>query len=228
MTGPILDAGLQTNRRMGSSSPWYRYGIIQRAMKRLILILFLPALLFPQTAEEIAKKAEAKLRSYRSLQADFKQFYYSATISTPLEEKGKLYLMKPGWMKWEYKDPEKKIFLLKDGLYQQYLEEEKQLLESDLSTEENEFNVFTLLSGSTGILENYTVELSPFPTDNSHAHQLKLTPGKKIRIPSSSWRSMKKPGILIKLYFLIGPEINRNSISAELRPMSTFPQTHLN
>ena len=145
-------------------------------MKRLILILLLPALLYPQTAEEIAKKAEAKLRSYRSFQADFKQFYYSATISTPLEEKGKLYLMKPGWMKWEYKDPEKKIFLLKDGLYQQYLVEEKQLLESDLSTEESEFNVFTLLSGSTGILENYTVELSPFPTDNTRAHQLKLTP----------------------------------------------------
>ena len=146
-------------------------------MKRLIIILFLPSLLFPQTAEEIALKTEAKLHSYQSLQADFIQFYYSATISTPLEEKGKLYLKKPGWMKWEYKDPEKKIFLLKDGLYQQYLIEEKQLLESDLShAEENEFNVFTLLSGSTGILENYTVELSPFPSDNPRALQIKLTP----------------------------------------------------
>lgn len=146
-------------------------------MKRLIIILFLPSLLFPQTAEEIALKTEAKLHSYQSLQADFIQFYYSATISTPLEEKGKLYLQKPGWMKWEYKDPEKKIFLLKDGLYQQYLIEEKQLLESDLShAEENEFNVFTLLSGSTGILENYTVELSPFPSDNPRALQIKLTP----------------------------------------------------
>jgi len=145
-------------------------------MKNIFWLLLLPTLVFSQTAEDIALKTEAKLRSLRSLQADFKQVYYSSTVSTPLEEEGRLYLQKPGWMKWEYRKPEKKIFLIKNNLYQEYYVEEKQLVEKTFSDEENEAEVLSLLAGERGILENYSVDLSPFPTENSNVFQIKLTP----------------------------------------------------
>lgn len=131
---------------------------------------------FGQTAEEIAEKTEVRLRSFQSLQANFEQFYYSSTISTPLQERGKVYLKKPGWMKWEYQDPEKKIFLLKDKLYQAYYPEDNQLVQNIFTNENDETEILSLLSGHKPILEHYSVELSPFPTENTNVYQLKLTP----------------------------------------------------
>lgn len=145
-------------------------------MRRLILLLLTALLGFAQTAEDIAAQTEAKLRSYRSLQADFEQIYYSSTVSTPLKEKGRLYLQKPDLMKWEYRDPENKTYLLKDGLFQSYFPEEKQLVIYSLADREYESETLSLLSGQRTLLDNYEVEFNPFPSDNPKAWQLKLTP----------------------------------------------------
>lgn len=138
----------------------------------LLLSLFNPTL----TAEEVSLRTEQKIRSLLSLQAKFEQFYYSATVSTPLKESGQFHFKKPALMKWEYKDPEEKIYLLKEGWFWEYLPEEKQLIKYDLSKEEHESEILSLLSGQRGILDNYQVEFSPFPTDDSKTNQLKLTP----------------------------------------------------
>jgi outer membrane lipoprotein-sorting protein len=138
----------------------------------LILSLFNPAL----TAEDVSLRTEHKIRSLLSLQAKFEQLYYSATVSTPLKESGRFHFKKPALMKWEYKDPEEKIYLLKEGWFWEYLPEEKQLIKYDLSSEEHESEILSLLSGQRGIMDNYLVEFSPFPTDNSKSYQLKLIP----------------------------------------------------
>ena len=148
-------------------------------MKRLIWLLILPLLGFSITPQEAANRAENKLRSLRSLQAKFEQFYYSSSISTPLREKGDFYFLKPDLMKWEYKEPEKKIFLYKQGYFQFYLPEDNQLIRSSLSQEAHKAEIVTLLSGNSRIPDNYKVEFSSFPTKNSKAIQLKLIPKKE-------------------------------------------------
>lgn len=145
-------------------------------MKRFFCLLTLLALSFAQTAQEVALRVENALRSYQSFQANFEQFYYSATISTPLHEKGKLYFKKPNLMKWEYQDPEEKVFLIKDDLFWDYNKEEKQLIKYDLSQGEQNTEVISLLSGKIALLDNYSVEFNPFPTENANTIQIKLTP----------------------------------------------------
>ncbi|MEE9500574.1 MAG: outer membrane lipoprotein carrier protein LolA [Candidatus Aminicenantaceae bacterium] len=145
-------------------------------MKRFFCLLTLLALSFAQTAQEVALRVENALRSYQSFQANFEQFYYSATISTPLHEKGKLYFKKPNLMKWEYQDPEEKVFLIKDDLFWDYNKEEKQLIKYDLSQGEQNTEVISLLSGKVALLDNYSVEFNPFPTENANTIQIKLTP----------------------------------------------------
>jgi len=139
-------------------------------------LLFLPGLVHGQSAEDVARRAEAKLRSYQTLRADFKQVYHSASMSTSLEEEGRLFLRKPGRMKWEYLEPEKKIYLIKDNLIQEYTPEEKLMTEQSFSSEDGEADVLEILGGRKGILDHYTVEFSPFPTDSHPVHQIKLTP----------------------------------------------------
>jgi len=145
-------------------------------MKRWIGFLFIPLLLMGQNAEETARSVESRLRSFQTLRADFTQIYHSSTVSVPLEEKGRLYLKKPGWMKFEYRDPEKKIYILKDNLYREYLPEENVLTEQVFSPEEGGAEVLEILSGRKGILEHYGVEFSPFPTEKDNVIQIKLTP----------------------------------------------------
>jgi len=56
-------------------------------------------------------RTEKKLFSLSSIKADFEQIYYSVSITTPLREKGEFTLKKPDLMKWEYREPEEKVFL---------------------------------------------------------------------------------------------------------------------
>jgi len=145
-------------------------------MKRIILVLVIAGYSFAQTAEDVALQLESTLRSYETFQADFEQFYYSSTITTPLHEKGKVFFKKPTLMRWEYKEPEEKIFLIKDDIFWDYNKEEELLTKYNLSNEEHNMEVISLLSGRVGILDTYAVEFSPFPTDNMKAKQIKLTP----------------------------------------------------
>lgn len=143
-------------------------------MKFIAWILLLPILISTYTAEDIASKAEAQLRSLHSIQAQFEQIYYSSTVSTPLREKGNFFFKKPDLMKWEYKDPEKKIFLFQEGIFQFYIPEDNQLIRSSVSKEGHEAEILSLLSGKKQLTDNYSIEFSPFPTDNPKSWQLKL------------------------------------------------------
>lgn len=144
-------------------------------MKKIALLLIIAAVAFAQTAEDVAQKTEAQLRSYKTLQAEFEHLYYSSTVAAPLRETGTCYFQKPGLMKWHYEEPEEKIYLLKDSIIESYFPEDNQLLRSSLA-KEDESDILLLLSGKQGILENYTAEFSPFPTENTSVEQIKLTP----------------------------------------------------
>ncbi len=144
-------------------------------MKKIVLLLIVAAVAFAQTAEDVAQKTEAQLRSYQTLQAEFEHIYYSSSVATPLRETGTCYFQKPGLMKWHYKKPEEKIYLLKESIIESYFPEDNQLLRSSFA-KEDESDILLLLSGKQGLLENYTAEFSPFPTENTDVLQIKLTP----------------------------------------------------
>jgi outer membrane lipoprotein carrier protein len=148
-------------------------------MSLLASLLLLSSLITSYTAGDVALKTEEKIRSLHSIQAKFEQIYYSSTVSMPLKEKGNFNFQKPDLMRWEYKDPEEKTYLLKKGVFWEYIPEENQATKYDLAREGYESDILTLLSGQKGILDNYQVEFSPFPTEDKSAYQLKLTPRKE-------------------------------------------------
>jgi outer membrane lipoprotein carrier protein len=145
-------------------------------MKKMFFLLAFITLGLAQSAEDIALRVENTLRSYQSFQANFEQLYYSTTVSTPLRERGKVYFKKPDLMKWEYQDPEEKVFLIKDGFFWDYNKEEKQLIKYDLSSGDYNSEVISLLSGKVALLDTYSVDFSPFPTEDPKTLQIKLTP----------------------------------------------------
>ncbi len=127
-------------------------------------------------AEEAVSRLERALKAVMTLEARFEQLHYSMAVSEPLHEKGDLFLQKPDRMRWNYKDPQDKVFLYKEGVLEIYLPEENQLTRSPVSKEALETDIFGILLGTTSFLEAYAVESNPFPTDAARVRQVRLTP----------------------------------------------------
>lgn len=145
-------------------------------MRYLLCLLFFSQVCFSATVDDVVLSLERKLRSLQTLQANFNQLYYASSVSTPLDEKGKFYFQKPDWMRWEYEDPEKKIFLYKEEVFLFYFPEDKEVIQSELSKERYESEILSLLSGQRHLKDAYSIEFSPFPSDRKKTWKLKLTP----------------------------------------------------
>ncbi len=128
------------------------------------------------TAGQAVAKLQAALKALTTLRAKFEQLHYSLTVSEPIRETGELFLSKPDRMRWEYKDPQDKVFLYKAGVVEMYLPEENQLTRSPVPPETLKTDIFGLFLGVMPVEEAYTVEDSPFPTDAARVRQVKLTP----------------------------------------------------
>jgi len=163
-------------------------------MKHIPWIFILSISLFSITPQDVAMRTEKKLFSLSSIKADFEQIYYSVSITTPLREKGEFTLKKPDLMKWEYREPEEKVFLYKKGNFLFYIPEDNQLIKSSFAEENHESEILNLLSGKKTLQDHYLIEFSPFPTENAHAFQLKLIPREEdeysfilLEIDEKSW-----------------------------------------
>jgi outer membrane lipoprotein carrier protein len=145
-------------------------------MKKFLGIFFLSFLCFAQTAEDVALRLEKSLQSTQTLEANFEHIYYSAVVSTPLKEKGKVYFQKPDLMRWEYKEPENNIYLYKGDKFQWYFVEDNQLMRGSISEEGQESEILYLLTGKKNLLDYYSVEWNPSPSEDPQDSQIKLTP----------------------------------------------------
>lgn len=149
-------------------------------MRRLTAVIVslaaLAAVAFPVTPEEAVANLERALKAAVTLQARFEQLHYSMSVSAPLREKGQLSLQKPDRMRWEYRDPQPKVFLYNDGVLEMYIPEDKQLTRSRIPKEALESDIFGIFLGTMSFRDAYIVEDNPFPTDASRVRQVKLTP----------------------------------------------------
>jgi outer membrane lipoprotein-sorting protein len=149
---------------------------MRRGRSILLAVLLVAGFAFPVTPEQTAANLEKTLRSLRSLQVRFDQLYFSPSVPEPLHERGQLYLRKPDQMRWQYKDPQEKVFLYAGGLVQMYLPEEKQLTRSRIPPEAYESDILGIFLGAKSFRDLYVIEDARFPTDTAGVHQVKLTP----------------------------------------------------
>lgn len=137
---------------------------------------FFAALAFPQSPEAVLARLEKSLRSVQTLEARFIHTYFSAMVTTPLEEKGRLAFQKPDVMRWEYTEPEHNIYLYRGDRFEFYFPEDNQLMRGSISEESHESLILDLLTGKKNFAELYAASFNPFPTEHPENAQIKLTP----------------------------------------------------
>ena len=75
------------------------------------LIIEPGAALQQPSAQQVAASLQAKYDQIRDFSADFTQQYESGVLRRKITERGKVQVKKPGKMRWDYTDPEKKLFV---------------------------------------------------------------------------------------------------------------------
>lgn len=66
-------------------------------------------------ADDLVRAVEKRYAGIRTLTANFTQTFRSGELRQSVVERGKIFMRRPGQMRWDYRTPEKKIFLVEPG-----------------------------------------------------------------------------------------------------------------
>jgi outer membrane lipoprotein carrier protein len=109
-------------------------------------------------AEELAARLQAWLDGTRDLEARFEQTLVSGALGSGAVETGRLIVERPGRMRWDYLQPERKVAIVEGDSTRLYLEEERQLWRGRLADAEGYLP--ELLASERRIGEVFRAELA--------------------------------------------------------------------
>jgi outer membrane lipoprotein carrier protein len=134
-----------------------------RAALPCLLVALLPGL--PATrsspdadlARSLVLRVEERHARTVDLVARFTQSYRSGMLGREVVERGVVSIKRPGRMRWEYKDPEAKLFVSDGRTFYFYVPADRQVIVSEQDTERS--LAARLLSGRGGLLDEFSASL---------------------------------------------------------------------
>jgi len=115
----------------------------------------------PGLAERLVKRIEERRARTTDLVARFVQSYRSGLLGRELVERGVVSIKQPGRMRWEYQEPEEKLFIADGETFYFYVPEDKQVIVQD--QDEQRSLAARLLFGQGGLLDEFEATLEePF------------------------------------------------------------------
>jgi outer membrane lipoprotein carrier protein len=136
-------------------------------------------------AGQVVAKVQAYYDGVAKLKADFRQEYTNNVYGRSSISDGKLYIAKPGKMRWDYAKPEKKHFISDGATLWVYEEEAAQAYTQSLANVVLPVAV-TFLSGQGKLTAEFDVALDPGKYGGKADICLKLTP----KQPSAQYKNL--------------------------------------
>jgi outer membrane lipoprotein carrier protein len=134
-------------------------------------------------ADEVAAALQRKYDTVRSFTADFTQVYEGGLLKRKATERGKVFIKKPGKMRWNYESPERKEFVSDGRKIYLYLPADKQVMVSPVPPEDQATSAVLFLMGKGNLTRDYKVSYAEGGTADSYV--LRLDP--KIRDAEYDW-----------------------------------------
>lgn len=156
----------------------------------------------PDDAVSEARRVEAALNGMRGLVARFTQTVESPGLPRPQIERGTVYLLRPGRMRWEYDEPRGKLAVADGRRSWLYLPEERQVLVAPLRSIEAGRGVPLLMRGRIDLTGDFDIDWGPRPENGPRP--LLLTP----RSPSAEYRYLllePGPDHLVRVLTAVDP-----------------------
>ncbi len=141
-------------------------------------------------ARALLRRLEERRARTTDLVARFSQSYRSGMLGRQVTESGIVSIKRPGRMRWEYKEPEPKLFVSDGRTFYFYVPAEKQVIVSE--QDEQRSLAARLLSGRGGLADEFTVSLdSP---QQEGVLRLKLVPRQEQPDLQRAWIEMEPSG----------------------------------
>lgn len=121
---------------------------------------------------KVVKTLQATYRNTKDLQADFTQQTRIEGFATPLTSRGRLYIKKPGRLRWDYHEPSVEQIYVNKSQVQMYVPAHEQVLIGDLTRMTASRAPLRLLQGVGKLEEEF--DLAPTPVLQTGADGLPL------------------------------------------------------
>lgn len=126
-------------------------------------------------AEDVLRRVERRYAVLESLSASFVQSYRSESMGQEVLERGRLFVKRPGRMRWDYRRPDRKVFLVRaDGSTLSYVPADRTAVRGRIPAEAPHLR---LLLGESDLLRTFSVaEVQLRDPRRAGSRQLKLRP----------------------------------------------------
>ena len=111
--------------------------------------------------KDLVKKVEARYQKTTDLTAEFAQTTSVRGFASAIKSAGRVYLKRPGKLRWDYLEPTLEQIFVENDKVQFYIPEHKQVLNGQLSRMANSQAPLQLLQGIGRLDEHYLVALMP-------------------------------------------------------------------
>jgi outer membrane lipoprotein carrier protein len=111
-----------------------------------------------QEVREVVKQLQARYEKTKDLQADFTQKTRIEGFERPVVSSGKVYIKKPGRLRWDYLDPANEEIYVNHNDVKVYVPEHKQVLVGKLTQMAASKAPLELLQGAAKLDESFEVE----------------------------------------------------------------------
>ena len=111
-----------------------------------------------QDVRDAVKQLQARYEKMKDMQADFSQKTKIEGFERPVMSAGKVYIKKPGRLRWDYLDPASEQIYVNQDDVKVYVPEHKQVLTGKLTQMAASQAPLELLQGAAKLDESFTVE----------------------------------------------------------------------
>ena len=107
---------------------------------------------------------------------DFTHTYEGGMLNTRLVERGTVLFKKPGRMRWDYREPERKLFVSDGERLYSYLPEDRQLIIGRLPDQDEATTPALFLAGAGNFVDDFTAAFDVIEDPPPDSYVLRLTP----------------------------------------------------
>jgi len=147
--------------------------VVWRFACGLAALLLPPVLSAQGDLASVMERLQQRYAAVTSLRAEFQQIYHGPGIDQ--KESGTVFLKKPGLMRWEYRDPEIKLFVADGRDTYLYIPADRQVLVRRVTAADLNSTPLQFLLGRGDIRENFDPAWAP-GTGTGGALLFRLTP----------------------------------------------------
>ena len=129
------------------------------------------------SAPELAQALQRKYSTIKDFSSDFTHTYRGGVLKKQITEKGRLLILKPGRMRWEYTSPEQKVFV-SDGLkVYSYIPADRQVVVGSVPPDGETATPALFLAGKGDLTRDFTASTGEVPAGSPQdTLALKLVP----------------------------------------------------